>query len=76
MQQQKRKREAEEKKLRENEFFSTFNEFMAQKKIDEDQKRKEKAIASMRELLNTSKNDHEVNNQKFEYQTCKNHQFK
>ena len=76
MQQQKRKREAEEKKLRENEFFSTFNEFMAQKKIDEGQKRKEKAIASMRELIDTSKNEHEVNNRKFEDQTCENHQFK
>ena len=69
MQDQARKREAEEKKLKENEFSSTFKKFMAQKKVDEDQKRKGKAIASMRELMKTSKNEHKVNNRKFEYQT-------
>ena len=38
LQKQERDREAEEKKLRENEFRSTFNKFMAQKKADKDQK--------------------------------------
>ena len=71
MQDQARKREAEEKKLKENEFSSTFKKFMAQKKADEDQKRKGKSIASMREFMKTSKNEHEVNNRKFECQTCK-----
>lgn len=65
LQKRERDREADEKKLREKEFRSTFNQYMAQKNADKDQKMKEKAMATMKELMNSSKNEHEVNNRKF-----------